>query len=457
MRYITIAFVFIFTAITILAQDDACPTLVQDAIEVTETNCRELGRNQACYGNVQIHAEPSSPDINLTFDQGGDIADVGDIASLQLSSLVTPDEWGVAVLSIQANLPDTLPGQNVTIVLFGDVTIENAGSSEAPPTTLDVTINSGINVRGGAGTNFAVVAGLDAGDVVVANGRNEAGDWVRIQLPDDAGIGWVYVPLITVNGDVTSLNVVSADDTVDSPSNYGPMQSFTFRSGIGQPACDEAPRDGILIQTPEGAGTIDLRINEVQISLGSTAYLQAIPDDSILVALLEGQSTVIAQDNAIAAVAGTQAVIPANSDGLANGIPILKSLDIDNLSGLPLQLLPRDIEIPDPIEFNPPTSGVYTYPEIGEFPIECASGTLVIDSGSITVTAVNDGAKLDMISANNFEYTATLIDSGVYTSDVLSRSDFQHTYTVISPTQISWLIDACGFNPPLITLTLVDS
>ncbi len=34
------------------------------------------------------------------------------------------------MLRIQANLPDTMPGQNVTILLFGDVSIYNADSED---------------------------------------------------------------------------------------------------------------------------------------------------------------------------------------------------------------------------------------------------------------------------------------------------------------------------------------
>ena len=41
--------------------------------------------------------------------------------------------WGVAVMSLQADIPNTLPGQNVTFILFGDVMIENAASDEQTP------------------------------------------------------------------------------------------------------------------------------------------------------------------------------------------------------------------------------------------------------------------------------------------------------------------------------------
>ena len=35
-------------------------------------------------------------------------------------------------MALQANLPDDMPGQNATIILFGDVTIENRGDVVRP-------------------------------------------------------------------------------------------------------------------------------------------------------------------------------------------------------------------------------------------------------------------------------------------------------------------------------------
>ena len=34
-------------------------------------------------------------------------------------------DWGIAVIKAQANLPDALPGQNVTFLLYGDTTLDN--------------------------------------------------------------------------------------------------------------------------------------------------------------------------------------------------------------------------------------------------------------------------------------------------------------------------------------------
>jgi hypothetical protein len=42
----------------------------------------------------------------------------------------TSSTWGVVMMRLQANLPDTLPGQNVTFLLFGDVELTSAVTEE---------------------------------------------------------------------------------------------------------------------------------------------------------------------------------------------------------------------------------------------------------------------------------------------------------------------------------------
>ncbi|MCA9912022.1 MAG: hypothetical protein KC496_01680, partial [Anaerolineae bacterium] len=117
----------------VLAQGD-CPSIAEQAIAAADTLCSDLGRNQACYGNVLLSAEPQIGVTTLQFEQAGDIADLENIQSIELSGMNTPTgTWGVAILSVQANLPDTLPGQNVTFVLFGDVTLENAAEEGQNP------------------------------------------------------------------------------------------------------------------------------------------------------------------------------------------------------------------------------------------------------------------------------------------------------------------------------------
>ena len=59
-----------------------------------------------------------------------------------------------------------------------------------------------INVRSGPGTDYPRVGVLLNRQEVPALGRTPAGDWVEILYPGvDAGVAWVYAPLVRIIGD----------------------------------------------------------------------------------------------------------------------------------------------------------------------------------------------------------------------------------------------------------------
>lgn len=103
-----------------------CQGLVSRALEVSDSNCQTIGNNQICYGNVEIAAELIQG-ANLSFDQAGDSIPINSLEKIITSPLdLERNVWGVAVLKLQANLPGTVPGQNVTFLIFGDTAIANA-------------------------------------------------------------------------------------------------------------------------------------------------------------------------------------------------------------------------------------------------------------------------------------------------------------------------------------------
>lgn len=93
----------------------------------------------------------------------------------------------------------------------------------------------------------------------------------------------------------------------------GTLQRFTFRSGIGALACEEAP-DGLLIQTPKGSQKVAFNINGVDVALGSTAFLTAEEDVVMTVAVLEGEANVKAQEVEQTAVGGEVVTIRMSRD-----------------------------------------------------------------------------------------------------------------------------------------------
>lgn len=125
---------FLFLIIGIiptLAQGDVCPALIDAVLRDLVENCDTTERNQACYGHVSIEAHPQAQVEDFQFSAVSDIERVSDIAALRLNALdEIHDIWGVALMRLQASLPDTLPGQNVTFVLFGDTEIVNGVTGE---------------------------------------------------------------------------------------------------------------------------------------------------------------------------------------------------------------------------------------------------------------------------------------------------------------------------------------
>ena len=102
-----------------------CDDLVTAALNRANQVCDALGRNQACYGNNLIDAE-LQPNASVSFTKEGDVVNVDLIRRLTTAPLDTTKQvWGIAIMKIQANLPDTLPGQNVTFLLFGNAVLDN--------------------------------------------------------------------------------------------------------------------------------------------------------------------------------------------------------------------------------------------------------------------------------------------------------------------------------------------
>ena len=130
LKTLLISLVFLATA-PALAQGDVCSALVQTVIDTVGDICADTSRNQACYGNIAMRAIPRADVADFQFSSVGDIEDVARIQTIQLSPLNAEyDAWGVAMMKLQANLPDTLPGQNVTFLMFGDVEIADALAAE---------------------------------------------------------------------------------------------------------------------------------------------------------------------------------------------------------------------------------------------------------------------------------------------------------------------------------------
>jgi hypothetical protein len=108
---------------------NSCPQILSRAVQMLQAKCEGVGRNFACYGHLQVKAEPNG-DAALHFDTEGDRTAIQNIRSLVTFPL---DEqtgaWGLSLLKLQANVPDSVPGQNITFLVVGESSIENTSGN----------------------------------------------------------------------------------------------------------------------------------------------------------------------------------------------------------------------------------------------------------------------------------------------------------------------------------------
>jgi hypothetical protein len=370
-RLYWIAFSLFISASTVtLAQDVTCPVIVRTALDATDEACADTGRNQACYGNINLDAEPQPGIEDFSFTAPGDLVDIAGVQTLTLSPLIQEENtWGVALMKLQANLPDTLPGQNVTFLLFGDVEIQNAVSSNveaasvegaAAGVTLKVNINSMVPlIESLDGSSTAMPEMLNAGTTATADGYFEMAQMIHVVL-EDGKQGWLPTAMVNIEGDVTTLPAIDptgllmpTEEAAEPTSEFTPMQAFYFKSGANDAPCEEAPDSGILIQTPEGAGKIDLVVNDARVSLGSTGYFQAQAGGEMTVIVVEGEGVVESAGSSVTVPAGTQARVPLDENLQASGAPEgPEPYDPDSLRALPIGNLPQTIEIAPALELT---------------------------------------------------------------------------------------------------------
>ncbi len=358
------------------AATGACPQIVEVALATTHQLCERIGENQACYGHVLVDALPQDHVEEFAFSQEGDIAELVDLKTLRLSPMdLESGLWGVALMNLRAYMQYASP-QPVTFLLFGDVEINNR---VAPAPTIEVTVASrtAVNVRLAPTPSAGVIGVLQPGQTVTAKARLADNSWLRVALPDNDRVGWTFAANLTSEEDINTLNVVDA-----WAPYYGPMQAFYFRSGIDDAACVESPPSGLLIQTPEGVAEVTLLVNEVNIQMSATAYLQAAPGEQMTIGVLSGWAIVEAAGRQQPVFAGTQVSIPLSADLTPSAPPgTPEPYDLAGFQALPLNLLSSPVTVASPLQTTQITQMLEAVAEAGGV-ISSASITSVVESST---------------------------------------------------------------------------
>lgn len=341
----TAVFLFTVTAAALSqTADESCPALVETALTEVGNNCGDLSRNSACYGFNRVDATFANVTDETFFSAPADRAELISLQTIQTAPLDPAlERWGIAVMNVQANVPNSLPGQAVVFMLLGDVQVENAVSSDdafAGVEPVAVTTLVASNLRSFPSLNANVVGSTREGAELQADGLSPDGGWLRVLAA--TGPAWISRELVRSEADLSALPALTAE-------KRSPMQAFYFTTGTGQPACNEAPPSTLVIQGPQHV-KVDITANGADIRLGSTIALRVLEGNILQLIVLDGG----AEAGGVKVPAGFTMFVQLSEDGksvvgLWSNLRPLTQEEIDQfkpLENLPETLLHYGLTIP---------------------------------------------------------------------------------------------------------------
>ncbi len=284
-----------------LTQEESlsCTPIIEQGFAELQANCDGLENGAACFAFNSVNATGDG-----TLSEPGDIANLSEIETISTASLdPTSEQWGIALLNVQANVPAVLEDQGVRFLLLGDVEIENMVAPEnmmEVSEAVTVTTLVGANLRSGASTDAQVLASVPAGTELQADGLSRDEAWLRVF--QDGAIAWVSRSVVAGDG-LDNLPVWGGESRTT-------MQDFIFRTGNGLAECEGALPALLVIQGPQDI-PVNLRINGVDIRVDSTIALWITSDNEMSLMVLEGS----AQLGPLSVPEGFTAKAPLSEDG----------------------------------------------------------------------------------------------------------------------------------------------
>lgn len=312
--------------------DDSCRAKVLLAMSRAGAACANLEPGQACAGNGAVLGSFQPGAGELTFGAPGDRVPLSTLRRVEVGG--ASDEWSVALMQLRANLAES-EQRSITLLAFGRVSFEDF----LPPVPeIVVTGTAVVYVRTTPDDAADISAEYGLRDRLVANGRTDDDQWLRVMIPGTNQLGWVSRAVITPEASLATLTVVDEN----SPF-YRPFQVFTLSTGFDDALCPGAPESGILLQTPNSITFTTLSINAVTLRLAATAFLQTQPDGTLVVSILDGQAEVDTGPTVRYIPAGARVSIAPD------GPPAqAEPYDYERMAALPLNSLPYRFVLAEP-------------------------------------------------------------------------------------------------------------
>ncbi|MEL6148630.1 MAG: DUF11 domain-containing protein [Chloroflexota bacterium] len=315
------------------SSDEACPAIVSDALAELESSCAGIGRNAACYGNNNVLADFNREFEEAFFTSPGELADLIDVNNIETGPLDIDNRlWGIALMNVQANIPGTLPGQNVVMMLLGDTYVENDVPEESAftsDTTVPVTTSRDVPLTENP-DGTVVLATIPSGTQIAADAVAENGA-VRVSFGEQ--FGWIAEDAVAMPRTLAVLPTVNAETRT-------PMQAFYFSTGIGNSNCTETP-DSLIVQGPENL-VVDIRANGADITIGSTIALvsyENLSPPQMELFVLEDQATITCPD-------GTEVII---EEGFSTRGTLTDLIDLGVNNFVDNRLVECDWSEPEPV------------------------------------------------------------------------------------------------------------
>ncbi len=329
-----------------------CPVLTEQALQQLSANCGTMGRNTACYGHNYVFASFSEAVPDTYFSVPSDRAELLNVRELNTSAMnPLNDQWGLSLMSVQADLPNTIPGQSVIMLLVGDAQATNTVAPDAArdDTTVQVRTTQQTTLRSSPSYNANVVARVNSGLLMDADFQSSGGEWVRVAHNNVAS--WLSRSAAS-GADIGTLPVYGS-------SSYSPMQAFRLTTNpLTGVTCGQVP-NVMMVQTPHHT-QVALNVNSTTITIGSTVVMSIDPStDDLMVYVLDGTATV-------AGVPLTTCQAARISGGSWVDIHELTASEreqMETLERIPSNLLHYAINVctdtapPAPITTAPPTTG----------------------------------------------------------------------------------------------------
>jgi hypothetical protein len=288
--------VFVITPHAVNAQQttsNTCEALVRTAISQVGSNCAGLEQNEVCYGFESATVFNSAGTANPAFNAPAQRILLADVHIVQTTSIDLRDStWGIAPISLQANLPVALESNGVVILPIGGVEIESAVELEEllvlPKVSISVVTAGQTELFSEPSGSEPAVDNVAPGTTLQVDGVSTDGQWLRTYFEHQRE----YSVRATAWVNISDLEAVDTDELpVISPDSKTPMQSFVFRNSSEPSPCLEAPPALLYVQGPNTIES-DITVNGADIRISSSIALRMLPNNVMHLVVLSGITTV---------------------------------------------------------------------------------------------------------------------------------------------------------------------